>query len=325
MASASVALNSSSSNCNAVNELLCAVQFFFQQFDKDYVVKHLSDFYSSEEILTSKNVLFTVAKGAGLDPAPQQVSRRGANKRYADMDGIVSLYAVLDAKKVAPTFAATNLARLPPITSRSVPSSQSASSPVETPAIAALKLSVQDLHVQMAAVLKKLDDIDTRRMQQLPSPPVSSVGTVPKVVISSNEPGPSTVGQSRPTWAEQAANLSAADEPFKPSVTMHRKIMCGTRSASGPVKGVPRPLVCFVGRLNIDTTEDDLRDYLDSVGIHDAICKKLSSRDGKTFKTAAFRVACRLEFRDLFYDESVWPDGCEVRDWYVRANNNGQR
>ena len=34
-------------------------------------------------------------------------------------------------------------------------------------------------------------------------------------------------------------------------------------------------------------------------------------------KTAAFKVSCREEFRDLFHDEENWPEGAELRDWVV--------
>ena len=43
-------------------------------------------------------------------------------------------------------------------------------------------------------------------------------------------------------------------------------------------------------------------------------------RDGRTFKTAAFRVSCDAKFADLFYDEASWPAGCELRDWVFRNN-----
>ena len=92
MANAGVVLNSlsSSSYCSTVNELVCVVQFYFPRYDKDYVAEHLSDFYSAEEIVSSKNVLFTAAARAGFDSAPQQVSRLSANRKPADMYDIVS-------------------------------------------------------------------------------------------------------------------------------------------------------------------------------------------------------------------------------------------
>jgi len=43
--------------------------------------------------------------------------------------------------------------------------------------------------------------------------------------------------------------------------------------------------------------------------------KKLVAKDGKVFKNAAFMVSCSAQSRDLFYNESTWPEGAELRDW----------
>jgi len=81
------------------------------------------------------------------------------------------------------------------------------------------------------------------------------------------------------------------------------------------------PLTCFVGRLDQTTTENDLKQYLEDVGIKDARCAKLQAKDGRVFTTAAFRVSCRDEFRELFYNEDSWPEGAELRDWYFGTRN----
>ena len=92
----------------------------------------------------------------------------------------------------------------------------------------------------------------------------------------------------------------------------------GRRPAGDSVKAIEPPLSCFVGRLDPKTTADDLKRYLEEVGIKDADCWKIQAKDGRVFKTAAFRVSCRDEFRDLFNDDSTWPEGAEVRDWVYR-------
>ena len=89
------------------------------------------------------------------------------------------------------------------------------------------------------------------------------------------------------------------------------------------VKVVPRRITLFVGRLEKDTSPEDLADYLKDNGIDDCACKKLAdtSKDGKTFRTAAFMVSFDVKFHDLVYDESSWPAGCELRDWIFRERN----
>jgi len=88
------------------------------------------------------------------------------------------------------------------------------------------------------------------------------------------------------------------------------------------VKSAPRRLTAFVGRFHIDTSEEDLHEYLSAAGTIDVKCKTLAAKDGRTFKTAAFMVSCSAKSRDVFHDESVWPSGSELRDWVLYGNNN---
>lgn len=91
-------------------------------------------------------------------------------------------------------------------------------------------------------------------------------------------------------------------------------------SADDDVKGIPRRLHAFVSRLAGDTTDQQLSAWLAKVGISGAMCTPVVPKDGRIFKTAAFRVSCDAKFADLFYDEASWPAGCELRDWVFRNN-----
>jgi hypothetical protein len=293
------------------SELLCAVQFFYTQLPKNDLTSILSDFYTSDEIVNAKTVLFTSAKGACPDSVQPPVARRGSNKRYNDMDDIVSLFAVMDAKKaILPTYTAVNLSRLPTIPCSLPP----VTAPAINTAVAALESSVQDIQKQMDTVLAKLDEMKTASSTLIPTDSGS--------VAASKKPVNNSDNSSQSTWADRANKLALSSEPFRPSTALQRKMFCGKRSVSGPVKVVPRMLICFAGRLDISTTAEDLQDYLSSVGIANATCRRLVPKNGMTFKTAAFRVSCSPEYKDLFYDETSWPEGCELRDWYV--NNSGQ-
>ena len=53
---------------------------------------------------------------------------------------------------------------------------------------------------------------------------------------------------------------------------------------------------------------------------------KLNHRPGRTFKTAAFCVSCPAEgYEHLFYNDSVWPDGTELHDWYYKLQREIQQ
>ena len=99
-----------------------------------------------------------------------------------------------------------------------------------------------------------------------------------------------------------------------------QRVVCGKKpvgTGSSSVKAVPRLITAFVSRLDIATTSQDLCDYLSAMGMKDVQCIKLVPQDGKTFKSAAFRVSCSDMSRELFLR---WPDGCLLRDWYFKSH-----
>jgi len=73
-------------------------------------------------------------------------------------------------------------------------------------------------------------------------------------------------------------------------------------ASNAKVKAVPRPklLRAFVGRLDINTSDDDLSQLLSDAGVKDVTCRKLSVKDGRVFKTAAFYVSYSEESADVF-------------------------
>jgi len=90
-------------------------------------------------------------------------------------------------------------------------------------------------------------------------------------------------------------------------------------ASSGGVRGVPRQIHAFVSRLAAETTDNDLVEWLANVGIQGAVCRKITPKDNRTFKTAAFKVSCDAVYANLFYDEANWPAGCELRDWVFKS------
>jgi len=93
-------------------------------------------------------------------------------------------------------------------------------------------------------------------------------------------------------WADNAAESgSSEDGEFKrvtykklKSPSVHRVRLVGARPLSAgtqsgkQVRSVPRFTVAFVGRLQKDTTADDLKEYLSDIGIPDARCTLLSAK-----------------------------------------------
>jgi len=85
------------------------------------------------------------------------VTRRGVNKRQADTEDLLSLYAITDVKKIAPKCAELNLARLPPAPSPSNTGSCLITAVNDT--VVLLQSSVGEIQQQMVKVVAKLDEL----------------------------------------------------------------------------------------------------------------------------------------------------------------------
>ena len=235
----------------------------------------------------------------------------------AIVDDLLGLYALLDVNKIClPQYVVLDPQRVPafsPANNESVG------------AVSALTSLVHELKDQVAALSEKLEAVcGGRSASHLPrtGDAATDDGNARDVVDGLHGTVADPMSDSRNSFADKAALLKGAIEPFKPQPPPAPRL--GKRKSNDKVKAIPRYLVCFVGRLHIDTTDDDLRNYLAEAGIKDASCRKLEDKNG-VFRTAAFRVSCSAEYRDLFYNESTWPEGAELRDWVFRRRDGATR
>jgi len=118
-------------------------------------------------------------------------------------------------------------------------------------------------------------------------------------------------------WSNVASSGDLSSLNLKKKMTTLRVIGSGSSTA---VRAIPRRpvLSAFVGRLDLQTTADELSNYLKDSGVKVVCCTKLKGKPDVNYKTAAFYVSCEEDSRDLFYDEATWPQGVELRDWYFK-------
>ena len=325
------------------NELLCYLQNYYGNSSKASLTTTLNGFYTQEEISSAKALLFQTAEqlqtvnGGKLH---RLVTRKGDNKKAADVDDIISLFADLDVNKVElPRFMAGDLRRIPPF----VPDATD---------ICALTLSVGIIQSQLADLQSRFSMFATTAAPVTVVPHTTAVtdgssdptrvssgtagsfdsagfsgvtshslhlcSSVADVQDQSSDSGPST------SWADMAE--SAKNNPNEWIIQKKSKKpqirVKGAKTSDAEVKAVPRKsiLAAYVGRMHIDTTADALSKYLSDQGMRGVVCRKLRPKDGQTFKTAAFFVSCCEESRHLFYDENCWPEGVELRDWVFHRN-----
>ena len=331
-----------------VNELLCFLQNNFVKFHRHVICTTIVGFYKEDEIVSGKNCLFGFADSLD-DGKPDGLLRNikrqvGDNKRKIDTDDIFALYSALDSAKVKlPVFAATNLSRIPAISPGEVDtvalSTAVASIVDQLNGLVGLVSSIEsNLQIDMNARLDDVADGVQRQMSgvsdrlsalECKSDELLSLTAAkldgdrkyemawPAITSASPRDAMNPVLQASKTVVP-TMSAAVTDVRQKMPVQQARappKVV-GSRSTSN-IKGIPRAkrLFAFAGRLQLDTSSEDLRNFLEDAGLKDVKCTKLKQKEGMTFKTAAFCVSCSEESRHLFYDSSLWPQGVELRDW----------
>ena len=96
----------------------------------------------------------------------------------------------------------------------------------------------------------------------------------------------------------------------------------GTRTAiTGNAKiasaGVKK-FVIFVGKIDKDTSEDDLVEFLEENDISGAEVRKLPAKHEWQQKSSAFRVAVPYRLKDELLNTDLWPDSVEIREWFFK-------
>jgi len=214
-----------------------------------------------------------------------------------------------DGRQTAlPIFVAAKLDRVPTVSPGDVD-------------IYALAASVSSLTSQLESVTKKLDVAVTRTeyefvIKRLDTLEVNAATNNINFPPLSNSTA-SVVSQppaQGSTWASAADGGPGNMNKRKPVIRV-----CGA-NLSTKIKAVPRRKIisAFVGRLDNSTSEDDLVEMLSEAGVNGVKCSKLKPKPDTTWTTAAFYVSCDEDSRDVFFDEAIWQEGAELRDWYFK-------
>ena len=234
--------------------------------------------------------------------------------RKLDFEDIINLWAQLDAAKVTfPLYAAVNLTWIPTVKPTEADICTLAAN------MSSLKQEVQELSALKSSVaaLNELIQGQLYHQPELTNEPVSE-----EQGPTDEYSGPQATTQSTSSFARGAATAAADDgytlvsrhKPRNSTAKTANKSYSSKRIIRGS-SSIPRRLVAFVNRLHTDTTENDLQLMLENAGVKDVKCFRIKPKDGKINKTAAFRVSCDPQSAALFYDETTWPCGCELRDW----------
>lgn len=295
-----------------VNELLCYAQYYYGNHPRALVGVAIMGFYNEDEVALAKVILHAELESLKVEGLPRLKKRQGDNKKKVECEDIFDLFTLADSVKCKlPTFVAANIKRVLTVEPGELDEFAMANS------MAALTSQVELITKRMEAMvngheaasrrmdvyekLLKLDTLSKSASDQASEPPVK---TFADCVKSSN-----------------AANQSTK-VLVKSDIIVRTK---GTAVQSNKVKAVPRQpkpklLQAFVGRMDMATTESDLTEFLSDAGLTVIHCRKLKIPEGKKFTTSAFYVACedKEDSNTTFYEDSTWPEGAELRDWYTK-------
>ena len=303
-----------------VNELLCYVQNNVAKHPRSLVGVAINGFYNDDEVTAAKLCLHGILAASDVEGLPRLIRRQpGDNRRKLECEDILALFAFADsAGCTLPTFVAANSYRLPTVAPGDVD-------------VYALAASVAEMSNRMMELAKKVSVLSTPGEGDSQMETVSRRLDACEAALKLNMFPPLAGGPieelgstaTLPSWAICAAQ-PPQPQSVKPVAKKLPVIRLKGSASQSNIKAVPRAppvrlLKAFVGRMDLETTEDAVRAFLTEAGLNVVHCRKLKPPAGKNFHTAAFYVACSEDCEEKFYNEETWPDGVELRDWYTKS------
>lgn len=331
------------------SELLCVLQNHMQDYERDILLNKISNFYTTDEISRAKSLLFTFMDK--IDPSeklkaapPKLVIRRGDAKSKSDTSDILDLLEYITNNKLdMPIYYSINLQRIPTFSGYNTESSE---------VFIAVKNKVSGMEAALGKLTEMVSELYSNRPQHFPSTSAPPVMPKPLVLSSQWRPPQSDycdpIGSTNPdgsiplpsrsyaaavgpaklpdrSWGSSSDTPIHVSGPAQQVFTMvnHKKVrrsVAGLKSLSSDsmLKVVPRKVTVFIGRLDKETSVDNVTEFLRMAGAEVSSCKKLSgtAKSGREFQSAAFMVTCEARFEQILFDANTWPLDCSVREWF---------
>ena len=307
-----------------------------------------AEFYTEEEVTDAKKSLLELADS--LAPKPDElkkISKRvGEGKLRRDVEDIFLVFSILDAKKFKlPRFFAADPERIP--TLKKFDASDIASKLAEiaqkvsdiTVAVSSVKDNTKSVCVaSQKSIVSAIDNVFVQTKLQnvkcVPDQEVVSRETVDGMTETSCKVLFSDIVQKSPVASSSAPTrrpftCGAASDPRNNSATA--AVRGRITGPSNVVTNKSQKLIVeqsvrektwhlFVGKLNKDSTADDLSSFVEDAGIRVHKITKLEARQTWQQNYAAFRVSVAYDDKDKVMEENMWPSSVDVRDWVFRSS-----
>ena len=295
-----------------VNEVLCTLRSKFGQIPKATIVSVFGDFYTEDEISSAKRVLLEAADS--ITPKPDEfkkikTNRVGNEKLRRDLDDLLLLYSVMDARKQdMPRFLAENVDRIPSFrdfeVSKLTISLSDITEKVDNLRDAVKKVSETSLSTiaTQAAMLASLNEVSSGATSSTSGNEDSSTdGVTPSTSGAVVATGWNTIVRGRAIPEDRLRD----PKPAISNVAQNRRKIVGSRtgpdakiSASTTLSSENKSWHLFIGRLHQDTTEEILKVHLTENGIIVNGIKKINATKDWQRNSAAFRVSVGFNDKD---------------------------
>lgn len=343
----------SSTQCDILilNELLCFLANRMRKVTKDELANICLTFYSPDEILEAKIILFLRCQ------CGRMTKRTGVNRNTTNMDDIMKAMFLL-SPEVFPTFVAHDISRLAPVNCDSIDMisvlNQVESLRNEVRTLQQVKrdveiikaaLDVPDItptnstseHTETDTDANLIDrtvlDADVESHVTVigePNRPVPAMtDTEPKIVnnASADKPNPNPYTH-QPSFAGVVGNSDTewklVQRKRKNDGRTREPLVIGTSKPTAKVRATDfsNPNDLHLTKMSQDQTADDFIEHVKVISDIDIKCVQLKTRRSTW---TSFKLTVDSRDKDKLLKSDVWPDGCEVYKWNNNKRPNSKR
>lgn len=326
-----------------LNECLCTIKHFLQQYPAVQVAESIVKSFTDEEITAAKNLLFctlylsvpinesctinhevaTVASEFG-----KYTERRGQNKAKTEIDDIIKYCQRADAIGLATPIFTTP--RLPMAISL-----DSWSSPPETKTVDRLVTDVSELKKLVSDLTNEIRNSKMSYAKIVNPSEVSSMHGRPQIAAAGSQnqrsflsiPKKNQFGGSNTSLNSIGSRGSKRNKPgdeqsvdnWEPPKPRRSKQIAkqGTNGDSNLVKATPKPparIHLFVGRLSNDSTPELLNQYCTSKGVTPVHVRCIEREESRHKQ---YHCIFKIDDAETVNDTNFWPKGTNYRRYWL--------
>lgn len=332
-----------------VNEVLC---FLFNKMDTinhDLLLKVCMDFYESSKIEAAKMLLFSFEAAKSVTRC---VKRQGPSRDKCNVDDILRIFHSANLDDL-PVFTAANLSRLPPADAENIDfsllfkefqsmrkemmimknqlhtissSGSNASTPSpEEKAAAPCSLTQGNANHELS-ITKKAPAKPEQQKLFVDLPPLKNqeagkLSNTDKAIEYGSSSATYATKCSMPIPVSEDSTSVEPEDGFTPVLRRKkRKPLIGTSNKTSSIKATShrKLLTVFVSRLEPNTCEDDIKNYVrNNLKLETSQIEKLKTK----FNTyASFAVKVYVTNPSVIFDTDSWPEGVYVRKFYSKTS-----